>query len=446
MSKNDYNPKKILLFFLIVSAALGVRIAYTTGTNIHKPIMADAKYYYIYAHNLLHKGVFSKEYSESPTPDSYWTPGYPAFLAASKLLFGNHFYKGTQFAQAVIGALTAGMAFRIGVYFLPLWAAALAGFLAAFSPHMIAMNAYILTETLFAFCLALGLLFLFAGIKTEKKRYFSFSGAVSGIAYLVNPVIFFFPFIASALLLSGKVQGASSFFEKRKKIILCYISLFLLPWLLWSARGYFNVPANSLSSSNRALDNFIIGSHHDFYEYWRANPRDPQNPATLDQKRVDGSWLAFLPIIWDRVEREPAHYLKWYLIDKPVLLWSWNLLVGQGDVYVYPVTTSWFKSSMIGSSIHFLMGVLHWPAFVFAISGLFFLAACKQGKPGLDVMMLYAVSLYVSAVYVVFQSEPRYSIPLRPEMYLCASFALWKAGRIVRDAVKKKIDPERISL
>jgi hypothetical protein len=61
-------------------------------------------------------------------------------------------------------------------------------------------------------------------------------------------------------------------------------------------------------------------------------------------------------------------------------------------------------------------------------------------------MILYALPLYVSAVYVVFQSEPRYSIPLRPEMYLCASFALWKAGGTFRDAVKKVISPERIAL
>ena len=89
--------------------------------------------------------------------------------------------------------------------------------------------------------------------------------------------------------------------------------------------------------------------------------------------------------------------------------------------------------------------------FVFAISGIFFLAACKQDESRLAVMILYAVLpyavlLYVSAVYVVFQSEPKFSIPLRPEMYLCASFALWKASGIVRDAVKKAISPERTSL
>jgi hypothetical protein len=40
------------------------------------------------------------------------------------------------------------------------------------------------------------------------------------------------------------------------------------------------------------------------------------------------------------------------------------------------------------------------------------------------VMPLCICLLYISGVYIVAQSEAHYSIPLRPEMYLCAMLML----------------------
>jgi hypothetical protein len=45
---------------------------------------------------------------------------------------------------------------------------------------------------------------------------------------------------------------------------------------------------------------------------------------------------------------------------------------------------------------------------------------------------VYVMVVYVSAVYVILQAEPRYSIPLRPAMYLCAMFGLWKISRLTK--------------
>jgi hypothetical protein len=48
------------------------------------------------------------------------------------------------------------------------------------------------------------------------------------------------------------------------------------------------------------------------------------------------------------------------------------------------------------------------------------------------VIAVYVMAVYVSAVYVILQAEPRYSIPLRPAMYLCAMFGLWQISHLTK--------------
>ena len=410
-----------------------LRLTYVTRTEVYVPIRADARNYCIYAQNLVNHKIFSKELSNNPTPDSFWSPAYPTMLASILYVFGiQHFYPAVLFTQALLGALTAGMVFAIGSFFLPLWAAAAAGVLTACSPHLISMGGYLLTETLFAFTLLLFLLTYMIAIKTEKSGHFITAGTLAGITYLVNPVIFFAPLLFAGLFFFRmNINGLSSNNRKKKPITL-FLVAFMVPWLLWSARCHLNVPATSPSSADRALINFIIGAHHDFFEIWRADPRDPANPAEIDKGKVNGSWSKFLTILARRILDNPGHYAYWYFYGKPKLLWSWDILTGQGDVYVYEVTTSWFQTSGFASIIHSIMKSIHWWLFFLSILGGFFLHKYRRSRSGDLIKIIYVCAIYVSAVYVVLQSEPRYSIPLRPLMYLCAMFGLWQISCVVQ--------------
>jgi 4-amino-4-deoxy-L-arabinose transferase-like glycosyltransferase len=434
MLRNNPRIKNILIASLLVIAALGMRTAYIVRTDVYLPIRADARNYCNYAQNLINHGIFSKDTSKNPTPDCFWSPGYPAFLAANIYLFGmKHFYPATQFAQALLGALVAGMVFVIGLFFLPRWASTLAGLLTACSPHLISLGGYLLTETLFAFTLISFLLLYIIAIRTEKSLYFGASGAVAGFSYLVNPVIFFAPLILAGLFFIRNIHHRPSSIPGRKRLIMFFLLAFMTPWILWTARCYLNVPVTSDSATSRALDNLIIGAHHDFYEIWRANPRDPTNPAELDQRRVKGSWSRFLSILGRRILDNPWHYMKWYLYEKPKLLWNWDILVGQGDVYVYPVIRPWFQTSLFASGIHSVMKSVHWWLLFLAFLGGLSLHRFWRSQQGEAIMVLYVVTVYISAVYVILQSEARYSIPLRPAMYLCASFGLWRVGWAARN-------------
>jgi 4-amino-4-deoxy-L-arabinose transferase-like glycosyltransferase len=425
--------KELIIVALLLCIALVARLSYVANTEVYKPIREDARYYTIYANNLVHHGVFSKQIALEPTPDSFWAPAYPALLAAILYLAdAKHFYVSTLFVQAILGALISAMVFAIGIHFLPLWAAAGAGILTACSPHLISLGGYVLTETLFAFMLVSFLLVYVCAIKTQKTVWYGLAGILAGISYLVNPVVFFLPFLMVIPFFLRPKEAKPSRGTRGKKMITVFLATFMLPFLLWSVRNHLNVPSTASSSADRALANFIIGAHHDFFDIWQANPRDPNNPADIDTKTVNGSWSKFIRILSQRIYVSPGHYAKWYLYDKPKLLWSWNIMVGQGDIYVYPVITSWFNTSKPASLVHLIMKSIHgWLLFLGTLGLIFIFKKTRRSRDEMAIAV-YVMVVYVSAVYVILQAEPRYSIPLRPAMYLCAMFGLWQISRLTK--------------
>jgi len=424
------NGLAVLLVFLL---ALWIRVLYIENTIVDTPIRADAFSYVTYGHNLVTHGVFSKQQSDHPVSDSYWSPGFPTFIAFAIKLGGENFYKFILYGHALMGAVVCGVTVLLGIMFLPLWASVTAGLLAAFSPHLISMGGYVLTETLFSLVLLLSLYGFCLAVRKSRVNWFALAGLGFGLTYLVNPVVLFAPVVIglSWWWVERWYRNNSAIFSLRM------LAIFWLPFVLvvatWSLRNHFNVPDGELSSSDRALTNFVVGSHDNFFEIWRNNPRDPQNPATLDQATIRGSWVKFIEILSTRIYENPAHYLKWYFIEKPYLLFSWNILIGSGDIYVYPVIISLYQQSKWMILTYSIMKVLHWWLLLFGLLGLIYIFLSKKLNDS-DYMAIFIYSLIfsISAIYVILQAEPRYSIPLRPELYLCAVFFIAKTWHLLR--------------
>tara|TARA_R110001592_G_scaffold363393_1_gene687338 strand:+ start:199714 stop:201063 length:1350 start_codon:yes stop_codon:yes gene_type:complete len=436
-----------LLIVLIVGAAAILRFAYNANTLIVDPIRADAAYNLIYANNLLENSTFSKDRSDHPVPDSYWAPGYPLFLAAviwtSKLLSVDT-YHAILFCQLLLGAGTVLLCFMVAASFLPgLWPL-LPALLAALSPHLVSTASYVLTETLFGFLLILAFYGLVRALRGVSHSSWFWAGTYFALSYLVNPVsLFLAPIIAIAIFLCAR----SGHLELPVSGVYRCLALFLAPLILtsalWSIRSAVSVPAEQATASKRLLTNLVIGMYPDYHEKWRASILQPEDQVVVPGSGVDKSYSIFFRALVQRFTQNPAQMLAWYAIQKPILLWDWDIRTGFGDIYIYRVEYSLYHTSSPAIATYSIMVALHPVVLITSVIGLGFIYR-RGSKNPLMPILLYIALLYISLVYVLSQSEPRYSIPLRSEVYICFTFALWQVSRWLglraRPQQEKKIE------
>ncbi len=431
-----------LLIFLLSAIAFLIRVAYVVNTSIDHPIRADAREYVIYAHNLYKHGIFSKEFpADQPSPDSFRSPGYPMFLC---LFF--HLDKETNlysviYAQTVLSTLLVPLTFLIGIRIFSFLWAFIGACLVAFSPHLVSITSYILTETLFGFLFLAALVLLSESLRKNMRILFLMAGFFFGLAYLVNETVLFFPYIVSFayILYFRKTHG------KTDKLILSNIVLFLIIFSVfpaaWGIRNKINLPLDAPKGSHRAIGTMTHGTYPDFIyktEKYRNFPyrEDPMQPA------FSSSMGNFVRIFWTRFKERPIRYLSWYFFEKPYYLWSWNILQGQGDVYIYPVTTSLYQVSKAANLTREIMKFIHPAVLIFALLGIpLFIIKLRAGKKDLfaeqAVFLLFIIIVYYTLLYTVFAPWPRYSIPLRPELYLWSLWSLKESKDIMSKCYKK---------
>ena len=407
----------VLLFVFIFSFAF--RLLYIDNTLIFSPIMKDAKLYINYAENLSKYGVYSHSSEEKPKSDSQITPGYPLFLyfIQSHSDSFNHFYHNVLTLQAFLGALTCLLVLLIGRIFLPFWLSVFASLLTSISPHLITLSSYILTETLFTFLLLIAMLFLVLSLDKKKIRYIFIASVLVGMASLVRPVFFLYPFFfLPVLCFVIKPPRRNQFaFAWILGLILCWA-----PWQVWCHSHVTEEPTEpGLASFSLITGLYPDLTHKDPKRKGYPYLDDPQFYELTGHPQK--AWAVFR----ERISRDPLTYVRWFAWGKPVLFWSWSILKGQGDVYIYPVSTSFYHTNAFAGFTHRLMKKGH----------LVFLISCGIGlivvgfgwksdrfpEPFRNgCMVLFSLLLYFTLVHVVFTPLPRYSIPLRPALYLGA--------------------------
>ena len=415
---------------IVTVVAILLRIGYVNFTIINNPIRADAGQYVIYGSNLVRHGIFSKDYQSAvPRPDSYRSPGYPAFIAVAMLLAGKNAYPMVQYTQAVLSGCMVPLTFSLGVLFLPVWAAMTAAVLVALSPHLVASTSYVLTETLFGFVFLLALLLFLYAIRRRADLLFAASGASFGYAYLINETALLIPFILVGITLVSDGRGYRSAVQfPFLRGTVWFLVIFCLFPISWAIRNKTNVPPGASQGKERVLMTLTHGTYPGFvykdpaYKYYPYK-EDPKQPA------YSASFSNFTTIFWERFRERPVRYLTWYLLEKPYYLWSWNILQGQGDVYIYPVVESIYQRLAVVNVTRELMKHLHPAVLVLTlISFPLFWVRYRRKTEGLsvtDTPVLPLVTLMVyTFIYMIFFSLPRYSIPFRPVLYVCALWSL----------------------
>lgn len=401
--------------------AFALREYYLLVARVSDFLVGDAREYWAYAWNLVVQGTFS---STAPPivaiPDAYRSPGYPWLIAAAMRGVGQAWYPTVLLVQAVLGAMTCVFVTLLARHWMGIGWSLFAGLLLAVWPHHVAATNTLLSEVLFGFVLSGGLL-AFAHAWTSKRTvWFAVAGAVLGYAWLVNPLVLFFP---PLLALLAWRQGA-------RRGLALMLAVFLVPVIAMSVR---NALVDARGATARAGINLVQGS---WPEYHDAANRFRTGDTTaiaimreIDQEHADlqRSPGAGLQRMGERIASWPSYYLAWYA-RKPWVLWGWQIRIGATDISFHRVADQPFDRNPLLRAELLALRTLN-PL----LTTLTLVAACVlvivgwRRAPWMPAAATGLLAIYVTSVHVVLQAEPRYATAYRGLEGILVVSALWWA-------------------
>jgi len=425
--------------------ALMLRCYFVTHAHVLQPVdesslRGDAIQYYRYAWNLLHRHVFSSTSSVSliARPNSFRDPGYPALMAVVMGCTRNFsaFYTAMLLVQASLGAATVSIIVMAARDWLPRSALVIAAVLIAVWPHSVSITLYLLSETWLGFLCACAMMALSWASKRPSTARLTVAGLLFGVAALTNAVVIPFASLLAAFLWLRKTLGTQA------AMALALASL-ALP-LSWGMRSLTLPPGDSATS--RAITNFVQGSWPTYHVAFKlaiigdADSKDQLRGMQYEMDLLRKDPAAGLSLMQHRMSQLPWPYLRWYL-GKPRLLWDWDIQIGQGDIYVYETVDSPFaKGGPLAplETVCFLLNTL-----IMLLAAVGAAVALIGQRRNAFAIACACLALFVTLVYSVLQSEPRYSIPFRGiEMLLAAGGATWIVSRFRKRGTTDNVKEE----
>jgi 4-amino-4-deoxy-L-arabinose transferase-like glycosyltransferase len=328
-------------------------------------------------------------------------------------------YRRVVHIQALLDSLTVMLVFFMAYALLPFRAAFLSALLAAFNPHLIVMCAYLLSETLYTFLLAAGMLFMVLAAKKMRYPMFLAAGLLLGLATLTRPALFLFPFIAlplTAILTGNRTRS----FLKNGALLLAAFLIVQAPWAIRNL-GVHPPPGRDV---NVLRASFIHGSYPGFVY---KDPRYYGYPYRDDPryKEMEASWDRTFEILGQRIAAEPLKYAAWYFGGKVIALWQWDMRAGgAGDLYTYPHQTDGFRQINFLKILRSAYRLLYPLVLIAGFSGFVYYLVRKRWRDPAEAPFLPVPILlfYFAGIHTVLAPFPRYSIPLRPYILVLAVY------------------------
>jgi 4-amino-4-deoxy-L-arabinose transferase-like glycosyltransferase len=425
--KRDGTSRLALAVLAIVFiVGFGLRYQALAESELPKYPNGDAAKYLLYAYNLKNFGIYSmsgmsmlpadtdpRAARELMQPDALVSPGLPLFL--SRFLGGEYTERQRDrilLAQVILSSFTVLLAY---LAFAPLGGLPGLGaaVLTAFSPHLVNMNLFFLTEPLFCFFLAAFVWLLSLVDKDSSSPLFLLIGLVFGMAVLTRP------WIQGYLLLLLPLLVFSVARVPVRKVLLIVVGAAILvtPWLVRNQLVIGSTTDTTLSFNSIRHGMYPDMKYDDQPEsLGYAYQYDPMS-AELG-KSVD----ATLAELKRRAADNPGEYLRWYLFGKSKSVLSWQMIAAADAVFVYPANNSPYFSRPAFYLSSYYMQKLHGVLMVLAIAGLL-LAWLPAGMQHLDrngLVFARAMSLlliYFLVMHSIGAPYPRYSVPMRPILY-----------------------------
>lgn len=185
--------------------------------------------------------------------DSFRTPGYPVFVA---LIYGISSCSVwfVLIIQILLSLISVVLVYKIATVFFPHQIGLLSAFLFAIDTTQAFWSVALYTDTLFVFLFLISVYYLCISIKENDLLSNCLSAFFLGIATLVRPISFLFPFIAIVVL----VLLSNLKLKIRIIHVLLFSVIFLVsisPWLIHNYSKYGEAKLSSISGFNLLLYN-----------------------------------------------------------------------------------------------------------------------------------------------------------------------------------------------
>lgn len=428
---------------LFVVLVFGLTLRYQAFARSVVPLYphGDAAKYFLYAYNLNNFGVYGygkmtllpadtdREVARQQIePDALITPGYPLYLA---LFLGGDYSKEqgdrALLGQVILSSLTILLAYAAFSPFGRLYGLGVAG-LTALSPHLVNMNLFLLTETLFCFLL-MAFVWMLSRVNAKSRLpLFLLMGLLLAMATMTRPWIQGYLFVILGYLFFSKLR----FTVRQTIFVVVGAAIVTTPWL---AR-------NTLISGSAADPSQLVKSiHHGMYPNMMYDEQEESlgyaysaDPMAAELGESLGITLAE---IGRRAKAEPRKYASWYFIGKLQTVLSWKIIAGADAIFVYHVEGSpYFEIPRFYLSAYY-MEKIHGILMVLALIGalVVWLPRKLQRRSADSIFFLRAISLliaYFLLMHMVVAPYPRYSIPMRPILYAMALYPILFVLRIIR--------------
>lgn len=416
----------VLATAAVVTLALLLRVGYLFGTQVDVLIAGDINAYVHYARNLGLHGIYSSSVEPPLVADSFRPPGYPLFLLAAMQLggYGSNWVGWALQMQIALSAATVLLTILLGREWLrPGWAL-LAGALLALWPHHIVFASTLLSETLSGFCMMMALYLSTIACRRGSKKLSLVAGLTFAAAALVNTVLVLFPLLPLLAIA----------LKRRRELLLPFALTWLVPIACWAWISPTPAPGQA-DSTDRAWMNFVQGSWPPYHKAWRSRkqheiPRAIMKAIDEEIRVGNNDKSAGVLMIAERLGTQPVRYLRWYAIEKPWLLWNWNIQLGWGGVHFLKVLRSPYEThALYKASLTALKAANPVIFAAMVLSLLLVLTAIAHRRPvPFGLLLTAAFVTYVTTLHTALQAEPRYSVPYRPEQLLLAVYVLaWAA-------------------
>jgi 4-amino-4-deoxy-L-arabinose transferase-like glycosyltransferase len=399
---------------LAVLAGLALRLAFSLGYWVDKPLTLDEQEYLLLARSLASGQGFS--YPAVPDEDARVMhfgrpPAYPAFMAALLVMTGHRWPEPARLprssseipreiivAQALLGALAVWLIAHLAGLAAGRSASIIAAALAAVYPPLVWICAYALNETL---CGVLGLLAVWLLVAASDPRARAplglglLAGLAAGAGVLTREAMVFFLPLAGLYLLVRRRPGLLA-------TLALGVCVVVLPWII---RNYV------------VYDRVVLTVAHGGVTFWTGN-----NPLA----RGEGDLAANPEMKRARIALEARHagvsnqdmdavYYReafHFIVNRPL---AWSALVAKKMFYtVVPIGPSY----TLHSSRYFLGSVISYGLLVpFAVAGF-----VRLGRRRSVLWPLWLLGLSVVIVCLVFFPQERFRIPvIDPLLIVCAA-------------------------